>query len=302
MCIYIYIYIYIKPPDEFLSVTYRKYLIHLPVLALSALQPCLALQCTQPRLQVVFLSVLPCSPLLVVLNGLPISLIQRGLVNSLIVVLYSLISMLLYRCQNHHQHHGLTSMASLATTMSKRRQCVHQILTVLRAFVERAGSNGELMCRRRRWSLQISVSCCSNDINNLDVQAASVEADKCIQATLALPSDRTAWIVLNSLSLHAPGSLILKAAIPVSATVESHLQQCRKHHHPNLGGKEPPSKHHHHTLQDIATLPLLCMDILLRPQLAIRGETHKSLRHHHLGCLNAYSCLLYHPPSSRLVQ
>ena len=49
ICIYmyidmcIYIYIYIKFPDEFLSVTYRKYLIHLPVLALSALQPCLAL-------------------------------------------------------------------------------------------------------------------------------------------------------------------------------------------------------------------------------------------------------------------
>ena len=40
---YVYIYIYIKFPDEFLSVTYRKYLIHLPVLALSALQPCLAL-------------------------------------------------------------------------------------------------------------------------------------------------------------------------------------------------------------------------------------------------------------------
>ena len=86
------------------------------------------------------------------------------------------------------------------------------------------------------------------------------------------------------------------------ATVESHLHQCCKHHHPNLGGKEPPSKHHHHTLQDIATLPLLCMDILLRPQLAIRGETHRSPRHHHLGCLNAYSCFLYHLPSSRLVQ
>ena len=40
---HVYIYIYIKFPDEFLSVTYRKYLIHLPVLALSALQPCLAL-------------------------------------------------------------------------------------------------------------------------------------------------------------------------------------------------------------------------------------------------------------------
>ena len=161
---------------------------------------------------------------------------------------------------------------------------------MLRAFVERAVSNGELMSRRRLWSLQISVSCCGNDINNLDAQAASVEADRCIQATLAMSPDRTASIVLNSLSLHAPGSLILKAAIPVPATVESHPHQCCKHHHPNLGGKEPPSKHHHHTLQDIATLPLLCMDILLRPQLAIRGETHRSPRHHHLGCLNAYSC------------